>query len=157
MARLSQTFELNDLPENEYGLLKDGNYAAFIEQADVKITSKGDGHYIKLMLQVMGPTNKGAKLFHNINISLPSSPEAERIGRQQLRQLMEAIGLMRLSDTDELIGKQVLCKVGTHPATDKYDASNVIKKFSKLEGVAQASRPMDTEPAHVTKPAGRPW
>lgn len=168
MARLDMTFDVNELPQDEFTLLKDGNYSAVIEQADIKPTKDASGKYIKLQLQITGPTNKGCKLFHNINFMLPNSPDGQRIGRQELRQLMESIGLMRLTDTDELIGKQVLCKVGTRPAHDGYDASNEVKKFMKLEGVVQPTRPTsqvaDTPQAQaqpqaetVTKPPKRPW
>jgi hypothetical protein len=74
-------------------------------------------------------------IYGNLNISNPSA-KAEQIGRQQLGQLMMAIGLERISDTDQLIGGTCEIKLEIRPADGQYKASNDVKGWNALEARA---------------------
>lgn len=143
MAYLDQPININELPEEtgggDYTPIPAGEYNATIKSADVKATSKGDGQYIKLRLDITGPTHSGRVIFANVNIR-NASQQAEQIGRAQLRSIMGAIGLADLTDTDQLIGGQLVVKVAVKdarvdPATGKtYEASNEVKAYKAMEG-----------------------
>lgn len=166
MAQLDFAIEASDLPQTTslYDPIPEGNYGATITQAELRPTNDGSGQYIKLRLDVTGPSHQGRVIFSNINIR-NASPKAEEIGRQQLGDIMRALGLAKVSDTDQLIGGNVNIKVAIRPArTDErtgrtYDASNEVKGYRSINGsAAPAAKPAPSAPAAQTNgKAAPPW
>lgn len=137
MALLEQEITLEELPESGgYDLLPAGWYNATITKSELKSTKNSDGQYIKLRCDVSGPTHQGRVVFGNLNIQNRSA-DAERIGRQQFGDLLRAIGITRIRDTDELLGGHVQIKVGVkEDKTGQYEPQNDIRGFKPLEGGA---------------------
>lgn len=160
MAYLGQTFDANDLPQgNTYEPLPPGWYTATITAAELKPTKDGSGQYIKVRYDITGPTHQGRVVFGNLNIK-NASAKAEEIGRQQLGDLMRAIGLARITDTDQLIGGSLLIKLSVRDATEQYDAQNEVKGFKAITGsaptfAAPAASPAAASPAKATPPWAR--
>jgi hypothetical protein len=147
MAFLGQTFDANELPQgNTYEPLPAGWYTATITAAELKPTKDGSGQYIKVRYDITGPTHQGRVVFGNINIR-NASARAEEIGRQQLGELMRAIGLARITDTDQLIGGVLSIKVDVRQATDQYPAQNEVRGFKAITGAAPALSPAASAPA----------
>lgn len=164
MALLGQTFDAAELPQNtsSYDPIPEGNYDATITQADLKPTNDGTGQYIKLRLDIIGPSHQGRVVFSNLNIK-NASAKAEEIGRQQLGDIMRAIGLPRVTDTDQLIGGSVNIKLAIRAArTDEktgrtYDASNEVKAY-RASGNAPTAMIKATAPAPAAaKGSAPPW
>ncbi len=170
MAFLGQTFDANELPQGTGGSfepLPEGNYNATITQAELKDTNDKTGQYIKLRLDITGPSHQGRVIFSNLNIKNPSA-KAEEIGRQQLGDIMRAVGLVKVTDTDQLIGGNVNIKLTIRAArTDEktgktYDASNEVKGYRAINGAAapafKAAAPA-AAPAASSAPAkaSPPW
>jgi hypothetical protein len=133
MGFLSQSFDLNDLPQSQgYGVLPAGWYSATISKADVKPTKAGTGEYINICYSITGPTHQGRTVWGNINIRNPN-PKAEEIGRQQLGELMRAIGVGKVSNTDQLIGKDLMIKL-TVRDDDKSIEQNEVRGFKAVQG-----------------------
>lgn len=146
MALLNEVFSTDDLPQGNSGdftPLPDGWYSAHITKSELCNTKAGTGQYIKLRYDITGPTHQGRVVFGNLNIRNPN-PKAEEIGRQQLGDIMRAIGLAKVQDTDQLVGGSLMIKVATKAADGQYEASNEIKGFKAVEGAA------------MPKPAGMP-
>jgi hypothetical protein len=93
-------------------------------------------------------------IYGNLNISNPSA-KAEQIGRQQLGQLMMAIGLERISDTDQLIGGTCEIKLEIRPADGQYKASNDVKGWKALEARATAFSPQPSAQS-AAQPSAQP-
>lgn len=157
MAYLDQPINVADLPEDtggDYSPIPPGEYNANIKDAELKATNDGTGQYIKLRLDVTGPSHAGRVVFSNINIR-NKSQAAEQIGRAQLGALMKAAGLATLTDTDQLIGAHIGIKVAIREArTDEktgktYEASNEVKAYKAIDGAA----PMAAKPAFAQAPA----
>ena len=159
MAFLTETFDVNELPQGKAGNfepLPAGWYTATITQGEVKKTKAGNGEYIKLRFDITGPTHQGRVVFGNLNIK-NANPKAEEIGRQQLGEIMRAIGLAKVADTDQLIGGQISIKL-TIKDDAQYGASNEIKGFNSLTGSAAPSIP--SAPASAPAATGKaapPW
>jgi hypothetical protein len=85
-----------------------------------------------------------------LNIKNPN-PKAEEIGRQQLGELMRAIGLATVQDTDQLIGGQLSIKLDVRES-EQYGASNDVKGYKSNGAVA----PKVAAPAASSK-AAPPW
>ena len=168
MAYLDQAINIGELPEDtggDFAPLPAGEYACSVTSAELKSTNDGTGQYIKLRLDITGPTHNGRVVFSNLNIRNKSSA-AEQIGRAQLGSVCVAGGLTgSLTDTDQLIGIQMSIKLAikearTDQATGKtYDASNEVKAYKPLTGSAPMSapaKPFAAAPAAPAK-AAPPW
>ena len=134
MAFLSQSFDVSDLPQpsKDYSPLPAGWYSATISGAEVKETKAGTGEYIAVKYSITGPTHQGRVIFGNLNIKNPN-PKAEEIGRQQLGDIMRAIGLARVTDTDQLIGGNLVIKLDVK-ADETYGDRNEVKGFKAVAG-----------------------
>lgn len=151
MAFLGQTYTAADMPESTPSEpIPAGWYTASITEASIQDTKAGTGQYIKVRYDITGPAYEGRVVFGNLNISNPN-PKAEEIGRQQLGQLMRAIGLTEVSDTDQLIGGQCGIKLAIREdPTGQYSPQNEVKAWKSLTG-SPAPAP---KPAAPAAPAG---
>ena len=134
MAFLNEEFNVNELPQGNgnFEPLPAGWYTATISQSELKATKAGNGQYIKLRYDITGPTHQGRVVFGNLNIK-NANPKAEEIGRQQLGDIMRAIGLAKVTDTDQLIGGQIAIKLEVKEDA-QYGASNEVKGFKSVSG-----------------------
>ena len=156
MAFLGQTFDANELPQgNTYEPLPAGWYTATIAGAELMSTKDDSGQYIKVRYDITGPTHQGRVVFGNINIR-NASAKAEEIGRRQLGELMRAIGLARVTDTDQLIGGVLSIKLDVRPATDQYPAQNEVRGFKAITGAAPTFSPAASAPAASAPAASAP-
>ena len=147
MAFLEETFVADELPQSErsYDLLPEGWYDATVTKAEVNPTKAGTGTKIDVRYDITGPTQQGRVIFASLNIRNPSV-EAERIGREQLGELMRAIGLARVQDSDELIGGNVCIKV----RVKKPSAKDIAKQVAYWQAQGQADKTVDAKEIVVT-------
>jgi hypothetical protein len=163
MAQLLETFSVDALPQstNNFEPLPAGWYTAVVNGAEIKNTKAGTGQYIAVRYDITGPTHQGRVVFGNLNIKNPN-PKAEEIGRQQLGELMRAIGLTTVQDTDQLIGGQLSIKLDVRES-ELYGASNDVKGFksNKTSGVLNAHVALGEKNATVMQSApakaAPPW
>lgn len=152
MALLDETYNRSELPasENNFEALPAGWYTARITEAEIKATKAGTGRYIKIRYDILGPTHQGRAVFGNLNVRNPN-PQAEKIGRQQLNELMMSIGLETLSDTDQLIGAPLQIKLKVRESQE-YGNSNDVSGF-KSAGHAETPAPK----ASANAAGSPPW
>jgi hypothetical protein len=157
MAILSTPFLADDLPagnSGNYEALPAGWYTATINGAEVKQTKNGTGRYIAVRYDITGPSYQGRVIFSNLNIE-NANPKAEEIGRQQLRSLMEAIGLAKLADTDQLLGGNLKIKLKIEKS-EEYGDRNQVAAFSRLDGAAPKVVAV-SKPAAAASSSAPPW
>lgn len=132
MAFLKEEFSLETLPQGtgNFDPLPEGWYNSVISKAELKETKAGDGELISVKYTITGPTHQGRVVFGNLNVK-NASTKAEEIGRQQLGQIMRAIGLAKVNNTDQLIGGNLSIKLVVK--TGEY-AGNEIKGFQAIGG-----------------------
>lgn len=137
MAFLDQEFDVSALPKGNtnFDPLPPGWYSASITKADLMPTKDGSGQYIKVRYDITGPTHQGRVVFGNLNIK-NASLKAEEIGRQNLGDIMRAIGLPKLADTDQLIGGNLQIKLTIRPANEQFEAQNEVKGYKANNGAA---------------------
>lgn len=158
MAFLGQTFDANELPQGNggnYDPLPPGWYNANITAAELKPTKDGSGQYIKVRYDITGPTHQGRVVFGNLNIK-NASAKAEEIGRMELGNLMRAIGLAKVTDTDQLIGGSLSIKLDVRAATEQYAAQNEVKGFKAITGSAPTFAAPAASPAAAAPAAAAP-
>lgn len=155
MVFLGQTYGAENLPEaRSYEPIPAGWYTATITESDVRQTKAGTGSYIKLRLDVVGPTHAGRVLFSNINIRNPN-PKAEEIGLRQLNDIRLAIGLPSISDSDQLLGHTIMVKVDIKKE-DGRDPENDVRGFKSASGGSELPAVSAPKPAATTS-AAPPW
>ena len=162
MANLGQSYNTNDIPENENNFepIPAGWYEVSINSAELKDTKAGTGEYIAMRYDVLGPAHQGRVIFGNLNIRNPN-PKAQDIGIQQLGEMMRAIGLPSVEDTDQLVGGHLEVKVKIREASGGYDASNDVSGFRAVKGGAvpmatkKAAKPEKADAAPAA--ASPPW
>lgn len=157
MAFLDEEFNVDTLPQgtSNFEPLPEGWYTAAISGAEVKSTKAGDGKYIAVKYTITGPTHQGRVIFGNLNIK-NASTKAEEIGRQQLGEIMRAIGLAKVSDTDQLIGGNLGIKLTVREGDY---AGNEVKGYKAIAGVAPATAQSfkPSAPAAAPSKAAPPW
>ena len=159
MAFLNEAYDVNELPQGNgnFDPLPPGWYHANITGAELKSTKAGNGQYIAVRYDITGPTHQGRVVFGNLNIKNPN-PKAEEIGRQQLGEIMRAIGLAKVTDTDQLIGGSLQIKLDIS-RQEGYDPRNEVRAF---KAIGVANMPMTQMPAVQQAPqasasAAPPW
>lgn len=159
MANLGFIASVADLPQGntgDFSPLPGGWYTATVAGAELKQTKAGTGSYISVRYDITGPTHQGRVVFGNLNISNPN-PKAEEIGRQQLGDLMRAIGLDTVQDTDQLIGGQCQIKL-TVRKSEEYGDSNEVRSWKAVEGSKMPSPgSAPTTAPQVSAGSAPPW
>jgi hypothetical protein len=160
MAFLNTEYNVNDLPQGNgnFDPLPAGWYTATISQSELTDTKAGTGQYIKLRYDITGPTHQGRVVFGNLNIKNPN-PKAEEIGRQQLGDIMRAIGLAKVTDTDQLIGGSLSIKLEIK-RSEQYGDGNEVKGFKSATSASAASFSPKPAPAPAPAEPGKaapPW
>lgn len=96
--------------DNQYELMPVGWYTAQVTESEIVPLKSGNGQAIKLTFTVLSDNYRGRKVWVRLNVR-HTNADAERISQQQLRELCESIGLVRMTDTIELHNKPVQIKV----------------------------------------------
>jgi hypothetical protein len=126
--RLDEVFTLDSVPAptTNYDAIPAGLYKATIVNAEIK-DSKSGGKYINVRYDITGTSHSGRVVFGMITIN-NANPKAEEVGRQQLGELIRAIGLDKLADTDQLIGGSLIIKLDVEQS-EKYGEQNRVRGF----------------------------
>lgn len=158
MAFLGQTYQVKDIPEQEgFEPIPAGWYNARITETEVKSTKAGNGSYIKIRYDIIGPSHQGRVIYGNINLSNPNQ-QAEQIGIQQLGSLTRAIGIDVISDSDQLINAEIQIKLSVKKdTTGQYNDSNDVKGFKAIDGFMPPMSPTPAVTASTGKTATPPW
>lgn len=160
-------FDTNNVEKREsnFDLLPAGWYVAQVVESSVGPLKSGNGDAIKVTFEVLTQGYNGRKLWSSFNVR-HNNPEAERIAQQQLRELCDAVGVVRMSDTVELHNKPVQIRVKVRKSTDpQYEDQNEIAGYKAAGGAAapamqiparatssQASAPAAAAPASSAPP-----
>ena len=158
MGFLGETIDLNDIPVSEkrdFEPVPAGWYTVAIAGAELRDTKAGTGKYISVRFDITGPEHQGRVVFTNLNTRNPN-PKAEEIGRQQLGEIMRAIGVQKLEDTDELIGGNLSIKV-TVKNDPTYGPGNEVKGFKAVDGSAPPIAAAPAAAAPAAPSAAPPW
>lgn len=154
--KLGETFSAAELQPSSpsYDLLPAGWYTAIITDAEVKDTKAGNGQYIKIRYDITGPSSQGRVVFGNLNIKNLNT-KAEEIGRQQLGDIMRALGLAAVSDTDQLINGHLTIKVDVRPGSGDYGPQNEVKGWKSSTGSMPPQ--LAAAPVAASGKAAPPW
>lgn len=126
-----------------------GSYNAIIIDSDIKPTKAGTGEYIELVIQVVDGINAGRRLWERLNVS-NQNKTAEDIAKAALAELCSAVGVTKLTDTEQLHDRPFQ----VHVDIDRKDPTR-----NRVVGYGSAN--LTPPPAAAAKATGtnsaRPW
>jgi hypothetical protein len=156
MAQFS--FDTNNAPkrENNFELMPAGFYTAQVTESEIIALKSGQGQALKLTFEVLQEGYRNRKVWARLNIRHSGSPEAERIANEQLRELCESVGVVRMADTVELHNKPVQIRVKIREdKTGQYEPQNEVIGYKPVAGGAAA--PMAAAmPGSAARPSAAP-
>jgi len=135
-------------------LLPRGMYGSEISNAETKQNNNKTGHLLIVEHSFYEPDEFSRRRYwQRINLTHSTSPEAERIGREELSALCAAVGIKgELDDTDDLIGRKLNLRLGQKKRKDNGEMENNV---TGMEPVG-LSAPAVSKPA-PTAAAKKPW
>ena len=170
MAQFS--FDTNSVEkrENNYELLPAGWYTAQVTESEIVPLKSGLGQALKLTFEVLSEGYRNRKVWARLNVQHRGSPQAEQIAQQQLRELCDSIGVVRMTDTVELHNKPVQIKVKVRKSDDpQYEDQNEVNGFKpagagqpQVGGIPQRAAAPANAPVAAAAPAAAggstpPW
>ena len=121
-----------------YEPLERGMYQAIVIESAIKPTKAGTGEYIELVLQVIDGPASGRRLWERLNVSNPNKT-AEDIARSQLASLCQAVGVSKLTATEQLHDIPFHIQVDI----DRKDPTrNRVMSYGSVQLAAQAPKPV---------------
>ena len=132
MARLDINFD--DIPaqrepqRKERELIPPGRYTARIVASEMRTTTKGDGEYLQLTWSIFGGDFYDLYVWQRLNI-VNKSDRAQSIAKRQLKNLMNALNVEELDDSEQLHDQPLDIDVVIEKGTNGYSDKNDVKGF----------------------------
>lgn len=154
--------------ENNFEVLPAGTYTGQVVESEIVSLKSGNGSALKLTLEVLTEGYRGRKIWARLNVK-HNNPVAEGIAQQQLRELCDAVGMVRMQDTVELHNKPFNVKLKVRlDDSGQYEPQNEVVSFKALGGspahaqamVAGIPRPAvaaSAAPAAAAGASAPPW
>jgi hypothetical protein len=161
MAQLGGSFDASGVaPKQDFELLPPGDYPVMIVKSDMVPTKDGTGQRLTLELDVIDGPMKGRKLFDGLNL-VNKSEKAVEIAERTLSAICHAVGVLNVSDSEQLHGRAMLAVVKVRPAEGAYGPKNEIATYKPT--TAGVAAPATTTAVAAPTPAAKttgsapPW
>lgn len=154
MANLGGTYTAD--PNNVQGdftPVPPGEYLVHITDSDMVATKTGNGHFLKLDLEILEGDQQGRKLFDRLNIDNPNQ-QAVDIAQRTLNAICVAVGKLSIADSSELHNVPMVAVVKVDPAKGDYGPSNSIGTYKPASGGVSSAKPA---PAPSNSNSSPPW
>jgi hypothetical protein len=143
-------FNAAEVQPSSFEAIPTGTYEAVISNSESRPMKSGNGMGFNLEFEIISGECKGRKVFAWITFEHRTSPDAQRIGREQLSAICRAVGVTQLNDTAQLHNLPLLIVV----ALDKNDPTrNIIKGFKAVKSVGAGAAAPQAAPQNQ----GAPW
>lgn len=144
MAFLGGTFDATQVePQGDYTPVPPGEYKVQIISSEMVATSSGNGHMLKLELEIVEGDQAGRKLFDRLNLDNPNAKAVE-IAQRTLSAICHATGKLSVQDSEELHMIPMVAVVKVDPPRTangkEYGPSNGIKTYKAAGGSAPAQQ-----------------
>jgi hypothetical protein len=124
----SITFDATNIePAETFDVLPEGKYLCMAVASQIKPTKAGTGEYLEITFEVIDGQGKGRKIWERLNIR-NANKKAEEISQRQLSALCRSIGVLNLSDTDQLHNIPVVLEVEIEQR-EGYSPQNRVKSY----------------------------
>lgn len=142
-----------------FELLPVDDYLAVISESVMADNKKTKGKHLSVTWTVIEGDYKDRKVFSNLNL-INDNEQTVEIAQRELSAICRATGVLHPKDSSELHDKPVVISVGIRKGSNGYEDSNIIKKFSRVDGkelkdVTDANAPV--KGAAAPAKAKKPW
>lgn len=144
MAFLGGSFDASQVePKGDYRPVPPGEYKVQITSSEFCQTSTGNGHQLKLELEILEGDQVGRRLYDRLNLDNPNA-QAVEIAQRTLSAICHAVGKLSVQDSEELHMLPMIAVVVVKPERTgrdgrTYSASNEIKTYKGLGAVQEKS------------------
>lgn len=145
MAQLGGTFDANQVePNAPFVAIPPGDYPMQIIASAMEPTSAGTGRFLKFELEIIDGEHKGRKTYDRLNLENPNQ-QAVDIARRQLSAVCHAVGVLTVTDSEQLHFKPMEVKLAVVPRKDRQgnvvpgEMSNEVKGYKPLGGPRAAA------------------
>jgi hypothetical protein len=139
MANLN--FNATDIdPSDNFEPIPPGQYPVQIVHSEMRPTKRGDGQYLFVELEVLDGEHQGRRVFDRLNLQNPNQ-DTVAIAQRALSQIAHAVGVLDISDSEQLHFKPLLANVTVQPPKGDYSASNQVRGYRPLPVQVQAPPP----------------
>jgi hypothetical protein len=143
-------------PGGSFDPIPAGEYDAIIADSELKKTTKGNGEYLKLKLQVLNGQFQNRIVFDNLNIRNPNE-KAQQIARGNLSAICRAVGVLTPKDSSELHNKPLKIKLAIEK-DEEYGDKNIVKAYKPRNGNGNGSTvPAASSPSPAPQANAKPW
>ena len=160
MAFLGGSFDASQVePKGDYRPVPPGEYKVQITSSEFCQTSTGNGHQLKLEMEILEGDQAGRRLYDRLNLDNPNA-QAVEIAQRTLSAICHAVGKLSVQDSEELHMLPMTAVVIVKPErTGKdgrtYAASNEVQTYKALgSGQAASFRSGGMKPANTAPAAG---
>lgn len=109
-----------------------GDYLVEIIDSDWVKTKKGDGHFVKLTMEILKGDYKGRKYYQNVNLDNPN-PAAVEMAENEWASIHTAIGKSKaVKDTKELHKKPFIMSLYVKTDKETKEESNGVTGYSSV-------------------------
>jgi hypothetical protein len=153
MVALNQTFTRNELPDPTSGgggvLIDPGTYKSVIVSSELKENSKKTGSYLELKFVLTEGQYANTEFFERLNLDNPN-PQAVEIAKKKLAEIMDAVGVEQVADSNDLHNKPLMLEIYTKKQDDWQNDKgetvegkdrSEIKKYLPVPAVGGAGAP----------------
>lgn len=114
-----------------------GWYNVKIVESKGEQTKDQTGYYLAVTFEILDGTYAGRKVFTNINLQ-NKNPVAQEIGYKTMSSICHCVGVIQVSDTQQLHGIPLAVRLSVRAAGrgadgKDYDASNEVKGYRKFD------------------------
>lgn len=116
-----------------FELLPVDDFLAVISESAMADNKKTKGKHLSVTWTVIEGDYKDRKVFSNLNL-VNDNEQTVEIAQRELSAICRATGVLHPKDSSELHDKPVVISVGIRKGSNGYEDSNVIRKFSRVDG-----------------------
>lgn len=161
MAHLGAVFDANQVtPQAPFEVLPPDAYCVQIVRSEMRATKSGDGQYLELEMDVLDGPFLGRKLWDRLNL-INRNPQATEIARRQLSAICHAIGVLEVSDSEQLHGRPFVAVVKVEERKDRPgEMSNRISGYKAInhqQGPATHMKTNNAPPEQQRTGSVPPW
>lgn len=169
MAFLGGSFDASQVePKGAYRPVPPGEYKVQITSSEFCQTSTGNGHQLKLEMEILEGDQAGRRLYDRLNLDNPNA-QAVEIAQRTLSAICHAVGKLSVQDSEELHMLPMTAVVSIKPErTGKdgrtYGTSNEVQTYKALSSGQAGSfggggmKPASAVPAAGSgQSASAPW
>jgi hypothetical protein len=152
MAQLGQHFDANSVePAAPREVIPGGKYLSQIVASEMRPTAKG-GQLLWLELEVLDGPYVRRRLWDQLNL-VNSNQQAVEIAQRTLSAICHAVGVLSVSDSEQLHFKPMIAIVKVRPAQGEYAARNEVGGYEAANGQRPAAHSGAAPPAGAARPA----